>query len=179
MTGVTQRCKLQGTPLLLPSADVRSVFLRRRVRAYSSAVLGLACVLGCPQDDGGDDDGPLACVDVDADSCAPLYPPTWANVYSMTLTSDCATGGLSCHASADALGAEQHGLFFADMDDALALLLAERGDATFVDPDDPGCSQILARLKTDDAIRRMPPGSTLLDTEICSIERWIANGAEP
>lgn len=144
-------------------------------------MLGLACVIGCPQDDGDDDDddGPLACVEIDADTCAPLYSPTWANVYSMTLTTDCATGGLSCHASADALGAAEHGLFFADMDEARALLLEDRGDATFVDPGDPGCSQVLARLRTDDVIKRMPPGSMLLDTEICSIEQWIANGAEP
>lgn len=155
--------------MLLPSAEVGRFF----------AVLALACVLGCPQDDGDDGGGPLACVDVDAASCAPLYPPTWANVYSMALTTDCATGGLSCHASADALGAEQHGLFFADEDEARALLLEDRDDATFVDPADPGCSQLLARLKTDDVIKRMPPGSMLLDTEICSIEQWIAMGAQP
>jgi hypothetical protein len=157
---------------------VRRHSLGRRVRAYSFFVLGLACVLGCPQGD-GDDDGPLACVDVDPSGCAALYSPTWANVYSMTLTTDCATGGSSCHASGDALGAEQHGLFFADMNEALALLLEDRDDATFVDPDSPGCSQLVARLKTDDADRRMPPGTMLLDTEICSIVQWVANGAEP
>ncbi|HET6585752.1 MAG TPA: hypothetical protein VFG69_19975 [Nannocystaceae bacterium] len=150
----------------------------RRVRACCVAVVGLACVLGCPQGD-GDDEGPLACVDVDPDGCAPLYAPSWSNVYSMTLTTDCATGGLSCHASADALGAEQHGLFFADMDAARSLLLEDRGDETFVDPDAVGCSQLVARLKTDDTVRRMPPGSMLSDTEICSIEQWIAMGAMP
>jgi hypothetical protein len=137
--------------------------------------------LGCPAgDDGGDeDDGPLPCVDVDADGCAPLYAPSWDNVFEMTLTLDCATGGLSCHGSADALGAEAHGLFFADPDGARALLLEDRGEETFVIPGDPSCSQLVIRLVTDDTVKRMPPGLVLSSEETCSVVQWVAMGAMP
>lgn len=136
-------------------------------------------VTACPQGDGGDDDGPLPCVEVDADGCAPLYAPTWDNVFAMTLTQDCATGGLSCHANADAQGAELDGLFFADPDEARALLLEDRGESTFVVPGDPSCSQLVARLVTDDTVKRMPPGTTLSDEEICSVAQWVQTGAMP
>jgi hypothetical protein len=142
----------------------------------------VALVTACPGDDGTEDsgdDGPLACVEVDAEACAPLYAPSWENVFEMTLMPDCATGGQACHASADALGAEEHGLFFADPESSLAILLEDRGESTFVTPDDPGCSQVVARLATDDAVRRMPPGLTLSDEEICSVAQWIAMGASP
>jgi hypothetical protein len=138
----------------------------------------LVLVTACPQD-GGDDDGPVACVDVDADACAPLYAPTWDNVFAMTLTPDCATGGLSCHASADAQGAALDGLFFADADEARALLLDDRDESTFVVPGDPSCSQLVARLATDDTIKRMPVGTSLSAEEICSVAQWVQMGALP
>jgi hypothetical protein len=138
----------------------------------------VALATACPQDDGGEDE-PLPCVDVDADACAPLYAPSWDNVFAMTLTPDCATGGLSCHASADAQGAELEGLFFADPDGARALLLDDRGDSTFVVPGDASCSQLVIRLATDDTIRRMPPGTTLSAEEICSVAQWVQMGAMP
>ena len=133
----------------------------------------------CPDDGGDDDDGPLPCVDIDADGCAPLYAPTWDNVFAMTLTTDCATGGLSCHGSEDALGAELHGLSFADANGANALLLEDRDASTFVMPGDPSCSQLVVRLATDDTVKRMPPGTTLSEGEICSVAQWVAMGAMP
>ena len=98
---------------------------------------------------------------------------------AMTLTPDCATGGLSCHASADAQGAALDGLFFADADEARALLLEARGESTFVVPGDPSCSQLVIRLATDDTVKRMPPGTTLPAGEVCSIAQWVQMGAMP
>jgi len=156
---------------------------RRSRRAGSVSALGLVTlVAGCP-DDGdegdGDDDGSLACVDVDPDGCAELYPPSWDRVYTDTLVNKCATGGLSCHGSADAEGAALGGLFFAEPSAAHALLLEDRGEESYVIPGDPDCSLLVIRLATDDPIRRMPPGSTLQDGEICSVAKWIAQGAMP
>lgn len=145
-------------------------------------LLAAVAMTGCPDDDAeddGDDDGPLACVDVDPDGCAELYPPTWDRVYSDTLETKCATGGLSCHGSADAEGASLGGLFFADSSAAHALLLEDRGESTYVIPGDPSCSLLVKRLRTDDPIRRMPPGTTLMDGEVCSVAKWIAMGAMP
>jgi hypothetical protein len=157
---------------------VPSLARSRRCRVQL-AVTVLVTALGCPSDDDGQDDGPLACVDVDADGCAPLYAPTWDNVFAMTLTPDCTTGGLSCHASADALGAAEHGLFFADPEGARALLLEDRGDATFVVPGDPSCSQLVIRLVTEDTVKRMPPGLMLSPEETCSVMQWVEMGAMP
>lgn len=175
MTGA-RRCSKPRATLDRVAGKLPAVLhLARRVLALPLVVTAL----GCPADDGGEDDGPLPCVEVDADGCGPLYAPTWDNVFSMTLMPDCSTGGLSCHGSADALGAEAHGLFFADPEGAHALLLEDRGEETFVVPGDPSCSQLVIRLLTDDTVKRMPPGLTLSAEETCSVAQWVAMGAMP
>src|SRR5688500_11262663 len=143
-----------------------------RSRSPIAAVLGvLGLFAGCDGDDeGGTDDAAALpeCIDYDAAACAPLFEPTFANVFAQTLTLDCSTGGGACHADAAALGAEGHGLHFADAATAHALLLEDRGDATFVRPGDASCGVLTVRLRTDDDALRMPTGSMLSDTEICS-----------
>jgi hypothetical protein len=120
---------------------------------------------------------PPACVDFDAATCAPLFAPTFDDVFTRTLVPSCATGGGSCHASAAALGAAEHGFFVDDADATHARLLEDRGEATFVDEGDPACSQIIVRLAIDDDELRMPPGSELAAGEICSVAQWIEMGA--
>lgn len=135
----------------------------------------LAVVIGC--DGGHTEPEPPACVDIDATSCAPLYPPTFDDVLARTLTPGCATGGGACHASATALGAEEHGYFVDDADLTHARLLEDRGDATFVVAGDAACSQLVVRLVVDDDDLRMPPGSELSAGEVCSVAQWIEQGA--
>lgn len=149
-------------------------------RMWPSILGSLLAIAACDDDSGDDDDGALpACIEVDPAGCAPLYPPTFDNVYAQTLVPDCSTGGGACHANAEALGAADHGLRFTDPTTAHALLVEDRGDATFVRPGDASCGVLTVRLRTDDDVLRMPTGSMLIDTELCSVLQWIENGAMP
>jgi hypothetical protein len=145
-------------------------------RLVVASLVALASIAAC-----NDESTPQlpACIDFDADACAPLYEPTYENVFAQTFTMKCATGGSACHANAQALGAAKHGLEFSDAANAHALLLQDLGDATFVHPGDESCGVLTVRLRTDDDAKRMPTGSMLIDTELCSVLQWIANGAMP
>lgn len=125
-------------------------------------LLGAAPLSACESED--------ECVQVST-SCAPLYAPTFANVYARTLAPSCATGGSSCHGPAGGRG----GLVLADETSAYAALL----DGGRVIPSDPGCSELIARVTSTDPDRQMPPGSALSEAERCAIVQWIANGAMP
>lgn len=143
----------------------------------SIALLGTIAGGGC---DGGADDGTTlapACVEVSPSSCAPLYTPSFDEVYTRTLVPSCASGGGSCHGNADASGAEAHGLFVDDADATHARLLQDRGDDTFVVAGDAACSSLVVRLVVDDDVLRMPVGTSLSEGEICSVAQWIENGA--
>lgn len=151
------------------------------LRACLLGALGVICA--CDDDDGGDSSDDAAalpdCIDYDVDTCAPLFEPTYANVYAQTFMLDCSTGGTACHADAGALGAAAHGLQFSDADAAYSLLVEDLGDATFVRPGDASCGVLTVRLRTDDDALRMPTGSMLAPTEICSVLKWIDAGAMP
>ncbi len=154
-----------------------------QLRWLPIAVVGvLGAIAACDGDEGeGSDDAAALpeCIDFDAAGCAPLFQPTFANVFAQTLVNDCATGGGACHQDADALGAAEHGLHFADAATAHSLLLEDRGDDTFVRPGDASCGVLTVRLRTDDDALRMPTGSMLMDTELCSVLQWIDAGAMP
>lgn len=137
-------------------------------------------VVACGGDDGSDD-GEAAlpdCVDYDVDACAPLFAPSFDEIHTRVLVPQCTGGGSACHFDADALGAEANGLALLDADAAYAGLLEDRGDATFVTPDDARCSALFVRLVVEGDRRSMPPGAPLADGERCSIAQWIAGGAE-
>lgn len=141
----------------------------RRMSGFVAAWAALA-LAGCPGDSpsGGADAGALTCEEF-VETCAPLYQPTFDNVFQRTLVSTCGVAGVSCHAAEG----NQGGLAFADADQAHALLLAGRvvaGDA---------CASLLVdRIEATDS-SRMPPGATPLpEGERCAIEQWIAAGAE-
>lgn len=110
------------------------------------------------------------CIEV-ALECQPLYEPTYDNVYSRTLEPTCGAAGSQCHSSEGA----QNGLIFADPDQAYDLLLG--GDEPRVVPGEPGCSLLVHRIEATGALQ-MPPGSPLPAAERCSINQWIASGAE-
>lgn len=118
------------------------------------------------------DPPPRTCVPVDT-ACAPLYAPTYAEVFERTLKPSCGREGASCHASQPS---PQKGIALDDPDRAYKILLEdERG---LVVAGDPGCSMIVARITSQDGFVRMPPGRALLPAEQCSVIQWIAAGAK-
>ncbi|MBK9029982.1 MAG: hypothetical protein IPL61_01365 [Myxococcales bacterium] len=125
-----------------------------RTCAVALALAGAAC----------GDDPQLVCVTVDL-TCAPLYAPTWANVYGTTVTPKCAASG--CHTTAAAKG----GLVLDDPATAHAAL------TSYVIPGDVGCSELVERIYATAEALRMPRGSQLSTAEACALARWVAAGA--
>jgi len=118
----------------------------------------------------GGSDLPM-CVTVDP-ACTPqLYQPTFDNVYTMTMTTNCGTGRNSCHSESGVSG-----MSFATEDTAYTNLIS-RG---YVVPSDPGCSEMIVRVESIGASYQMPQGpasSALGAGDRCSLVRWIAAGA--
>lgn len=131
----------------------------------SSVVVAITCALaGCPS---GDEQPPM-CITVDT-SCAPLYPPTFANVYNNTLKPSCGSTNSSCHSAAGMKG----GLSFADEQTAYDGLLNTR-----VTAGDAACSEMVVRTSSPGSDYTMPPGSALSAPARCSLLLWVHNGAQ-
>jgi hypothetical protein len=122
--------------------------------------LGLA-LAGCPTDP------PPPCVTVDT-ACAPLYTPTFDNLYNRTLRDTCGSQNSSCHSAVGMQG----GMSFQDAKHAFDALLAGR-----VKPGDPGCSKLIVRTDSPGASYQMPPGDPLSEAERCVLIQWVAAGA--
>jgi len=149
----------------------------RRVTAWTVGSRAVALVVvsalgGCSSDPPPPD--PFACVENLSTDCAPLYdPPDYSTIFSKILQPTCAAGMGTCHTS----DAQMGGLVFEDADDAYARLLGDVGRARVI-PGDPACSLLVIRLESHDPNVRMPPGPTpLLESERCTVIRWIADGA--
>ncbi len=112
------------------------------------------------------------CVEVRTD-CAPLYEPTFDNVYHNTLAQSCAVGGSSCHTASGAQG----GMSFVDADQAYRMLTGAIDDKQRVIAGDASCSLLVARIAAPEDEDVMPPGSRLPDNEVCSIVKWVEAGA--
>jgi hypothetical protein len=124
--------------------------------------LALAVALaGCPADP------PPACIAVDA-SCAPLYVPTFDNIYTMTLRDSCGSQSASCHSAVGMQG----GMSFQDQQHAFDALRAGR-----VVPGDPACSKMIVRTDSPGAGYQMPPGDPLSAAARCALVQWVAAGA--
>jgi hypothetical protein len=123
--------------------------------------LAAALSAGCASDP------PPACITVDP-TCAPLYEPTFDNVYSHTLRDTCGSTRSSCHSAAG----KQGGMSFEDEAHAYGALLAGR-----VVPGDPGCSKMIVRTDSPGADYQMPPGDPLSEPERCALIQWVAAGA--
>ena len=129
----------------------------------SFRLLWLALLAGCP----GKDPPPM-CITVDT-ACAPLFAPTFTNVYNMTIKGSCGSVNASCHSAAGAQG----GLSFADEQTAFDGLTAGR-----VTPGDPGCSEFIVRTSSPGTDYEMPPGVTLSAPTRCALIQWVQNGAQ-
>jgi hypothetical protein len=106
------------------------------------------------------------CVTPQPASCAPLYQPTFDNVYTMTLNKTCAQPGTDCHAVASPTNKM---LVFENVDLAYMELMSR------VKTGDPSCSLLVERLEKQPY---MPPGDQPLPAaERCAIESWIRMGA--
>src|SRR5438874_3086250 len=97
-------------------------------------------------------DPPPACITVDT-ACAPLYTPTFDNIYAMTLRDTCGSqNASSCHSAVGMQG----GMTFQDQQHAFDALRAGR-----VVPGNPGCSKVVVRTDSPGAPYQMPPGDPL------------------
>ena len=122
-------------------------------------VLLSGALAGCPAE--------LECADLPA-TCAPLYQPTFDNIFANTLAPKCGVEG-GCHDASYAAG----GLVFVQADAAYDHLLRGR-----VEPADPSCSLLMVRLETADSALQMPPRNQLNEQERCAISQWILSGAQ-
>lgn len=137
-------------------------------RGGALAGVGLAAGLagGVP---GCTSDPPPACITVDT-TCAPLYAPTFDNIYAMTLRDTCGSQRVSCHSAASRSG----GMSFEDQAHAFDALRSGR-----VMPGDPACSKMIVRTDSPGASYQMPPGDPLSAAERCVLIQWVLAGALP
>jgi hypothetical protein len=131
---------------------------------WSAAVLaaGLAILpAGCASD------SIPSCVKVDT-ACAPLYAPTFENVYTNTLKPTCGSDAVSCHSAQG----RQGGVNFASAGQAYDSLLAGQ-----VKRGDPGCSPMIVATSSVGASYQMPPGDPVSVAERCALVQWVQAGA--
>lgn len=124
-------------------------------------ILPLLLLVACTSDP------PPDCITVDP-ACAPLYTPTFTNVYNMTLKDTCGSQNVSCHSAAGLQG----GMSFQDQQHAYQALRSGR-----VVPGNPGCSKMIVRTSSLGADYQMPPGDSLSAAERCALIQWVQNGA--
>ena len=136
----------------------------RRIYGLS---IGLLTLLSC-SDGGSEAAVQPACVSVEP-ACQPLYDPAFDQVHARTLSKSCVGGGSACHSEAGARG----GLVLEGADKAHSELLDGR-----ITPGEAGCGDFIVRLTDHGQSWSMPPGRPLSDAALCSIQRWIADGAE-
>ena len=109
------------------------------------------------------------CVEIPTD-CAPLYEPTFDNVYAQTLAPKCAVGGGACHSASGAQGS----LVLEGADLAYEGLM---GDG-LIETSSPRCGILVQRLESNDSSYVMPIGAKLSESERCAIHMWIQSGAK-
>ncbi len=131
--------------------------------ALPLALLLVVLASGCSAVDEG------SCVDVPT-SCAPLYEPTFENVYAQTLAPKCAVGNGSCHSASGAQG----GLALEGIDQAYEGLVGQG----LIDVDSPDCGVLVHRIESNDKSYVMPLGAKLSEPERCAIHMWIQGGAK-
>jgi hypothetical protein len=143
--------------------------------------IALGLLAGCGADGSSSDTGIVpACIELEVDpqTCAPLYPPTFDRLYDEMFTgvdgqSGCAAGGSVCHIDAEASGAGGGMVFGGDRDAVYASV------SMFIEAGEPGCGPLSVRVHTDDASIRMPPGEEgLSEGALCALAQWIEAGAE-
>jgi hypothetical protein len=133
--------------------------------------MGLACA-AC----GDDPSGAPMCIDPLPETCDASYPATWDNIYRFVVAPRCGgSSGSSCHGPQGLKG----NLALHEKEGSYQALLGMDGTPARVLPADAACSGLMERLTTTDVARRMPLGSTLDAGEICAVQKWIEEGANP
>lgn len=139
------------------------MFPVHRFLATHAVALALMGAAACSDDS--------VCAEVTTE-CAPLYEPTFENVFNTTLQPRCGVAGSACHAREGAQG----GLILADIDEAYDMLAGNGGHPRRVDSETLGCGELLSRLASSEPSRLMPPASPLSEAELCAITQWVAMG---
>jgi len=124
------------------------------------------------------DDSPVEplCIDTLPESCEAAYPATWDNIYRFVIAPRCGgSSGGSCHGPQGLKG----NLALHEKDGSYQALLGMDGTHVRVLPADAACSGLMERLTTTDDTRRMPQGSMLDAGDICAVQKWIEEGANP
>jgi hypothetical protein len=132
-----------------------------RLRVIGAAALTTTAAIGCSSQGQAS-----ACTTPASTACAPLYDPTYEQIFTRTLKPTCAAGGTSCHSAGK-------GGFLIDDIDATYARISER-----LTPSKPECSLVVDRLYSTETGYAMPPGAQLTEAERCSIVQWIAAGAK-
>lgn len=132
-------------------------------RLWSVAALAAGALIACSSDP------PPACITVDT-ACAPLYEPTFHNVYENTLKETCGSTQSACHSKTG----KQGGMSFEDEAHAYEALRAGR-----VKPGNAACSLMIVRTDSPGASYQMPPGDALSEPERCALIQWVQAGAMP
>jgi hypothetical protein len=147
------------------------------MRVHCSGIIFLLTLtnIGCQPNPPGDDDGDVPeCVEYQLDGCMALYPPTFDQVWTQTLSNGCGQQGSACHGQ-DGSGGAVDGLVFVDPQASWDHMISE----ALLVPGEALCSPLFVRLAIDDPSIRMPPGSNgLAPAALCSIGTWIEDGAE-
>ncbi len=137
----------------------------RIATSIAVTAIALLALSGCPAGDAAP-----RCTTPPPETCAPLYEPTYEQLFTRTLAPSCALSGGSCHAAEG----RQGGLAFVDADESYDLLVSTGS----VRAGDPSCSELMVRVLATDPFERMPPGRALDPGAQCAIRTWIANGAK-
>jgi Planctomycete cytochrome C len=124
--------------------------------------LALVAIAGCPSED-----APPMCITVDT-ACTPLYAPTFTNVYTNTLKTNCGSANSSCHSASGMKG----GLSFATEQAAYDNLMNGR-----VTAGDAACSEFVVRTSSPGTDYEMPPGAPLSASARCALLQWVQAGA--
>lgn len=128
-------------------------------RMWLTAAVLLA---GCPSEP------PPECTLVPIDTnCAPLYMPTFDNVYANTINIGCGSKSGACHSARG-----DGDMNLSDPATAHASLLDGR-----VVPGDPTCSEMIVRTHGLGEDYQMPQGAALGASERCALVKWVAAGA--
>jgi len=145
------------------------------VKVARSAFM-LAALLACDgsSQGGAGMGGADACLEPLDLECTPSYSPTYDQIFTRRIVPTCGAGGTSCHGPSGNKG--NLTLDPNDPDAAYSALL--EADHGLVVPGDPECSVMIQRLESDDLDFVMPVRQPLMPGELCSIRKWVANGAQ-
>ena len=144
--------------------------VERAARLLGSALSLVIVASGCG-DDGASEP---VCVEL-PDTCSPGFTPNWDGVFSVIEQRCGGSAGTSCHGPQGRNG----NLVLYEKAIAYDALLGMDGTHPRVEPTDAKCSVLMERLTTDDPDRRMPLRGSLTDSQICAIQQWIEQGANP